>query len=162
MASHIGAPSNRRNYHKLKGAGITTTPDQFGKDMESLFKGYTDEVVEAIVEETRAIADEGVKRLREIRQPDASSNGSAKPMKRRQWRKYSNSWGVQERSGVNFYHATIRNYRHYRLTHLLEYGHATRKGTTTRAFTHIKPVDDYCIDRLKTNIPKIIEKGGKL
>ena len=162
MASHIGAPSNRRNYHQLKGAGIRTTPDQFGKDMEGLFKTYTDDVVDAIVEETKNIADEGVKMLRGIRQPEASSSGSARPMNRRQWRNYSGSWSVKERSGVNFYHTTIRNYTHYRLTHLLEYGHATRNGTTTRAFRHIKPVDEYCIEKMKTNIPKIIQKGGKL
>lgn len=161
MASHIGAPSNRRNYHQLKGA-IKTTPDTFAKDMVDLFKAYTDEVVVGIVDEVKDTANTGVEMLKSIRMPEASEGGSAKPMKRRTWNRYSSSWYVKERSGVNFYHNTIANARHYRLTHLLEYGHMTRNGTKTRAFRHIEPIDLYCTDRLKRNIPKIIEKGGKL
>lgn len=159
MASHIGAPSNRRNYHKLKGAGIHTTPEQFGKDMENLFRMYSDEVVDAIVEEVEATTKEGVEMLKNTLQPEASEGGTAKPMKRRMWRRYARGWSYLERKGTNFYHTTIRNRNHYRLTHLLEYGHATRDGNRTRAFSHIEPVDVYCSNRILTNIPKIIERG---
>lgn len=162
MASHIGAPSNRINYHKLKGSGIKTTPDNFGKDMIELFKAYTDEVVDAIVDETKDTAETGVELLKNIRMPEASEGGSAMPMKRRTWNRYSSSWAVKTRSGVNFYHTTIHNRKHYRLTHLLEYGHKTRNGLNTRAFRHIEPIDIYCAERLEKNIPKIIQKGGKL
>ena len=94
--------------------------------------------------------------------PEASEGGSAIPMKRRTWNRYSSSWAVKTRSGVNFYHTTIHNRKHYRLTHLLEYGHKTRNGLNTRAFRHIEPIDIYCAERLEKNIPKIIQKGGKL
>lgn len=161
MASHIGAPSNRRNYHKAKGAGIRTTPDTFGVDMENLFKTYTDNVVAAIIDETKDTADKGCQMLRETTQPAMSRGGTAKPMKRRIWNKYRRSWYVQVREGLNFYHTTIRSRKPlYRLTHLLEYGHVTRDGNRTRAFEHIKPVDELCQARLLKNIPKIIERGG--
>lgn len=143
-------------------AKIRTTPDNFAKDTLDIFHSYADDVVEAILDETNQTAEEGAKQLRNIRQPEASSSGSARPMKRRQWNKYSKSWGVVVREHIGSYQAIVRNSRHYRLTHLLEKGHATRNGTTTRAFRHIEPVSEYCEERMVTNIPKIIKKGGKL
>jgi len=160
MASHIGAPSNRRNYHQLKRV-IRTTPDNFGKDLEQIFTAYTESVVEGIESEVKDTADTSMEMLRNIRQPEASEGGSAKPMKRRQWKRYSSSWYVEERKGTNFYHATVHNRKHYRLTHLLEYGHMTRNGEKTRAFRHIEPIDIYAVTRLEKNIPEIIQKGGK-
>lgn len=144
------------------GSGIHCTPDTFAREMKEIFQSYTEDVVDAISDETKQAADAGCELLQNVRQPEASEGGSARPMKRRQWKKYSKSWYVRERSGTNFYHATIMNRRHYRLTHLLEYGHVTRNGTTTRAFRHIEPVDLYCVNRLEKNIPLIIQKGGKL
>lgn len=161
MASHRGAPSNRRNYHQVQGA-IKTSPENFADEVVNLIKAYTDEVVDAIVDETQETANVGMRLLQETTQPSMTLPGTAKPMTRRQWKKYSKSWAVEDRSGNSFYHATIRNKRHYRLTHLLEYGHATRNGGRTRAFEHIKPVEELCETRLLKNIPKIIEKGGKL
>lgn len=158
MGSHIGAPSNRRNYHKLKGSGIKSTPDSFGKDMENLFKAYSEEVITGVIDETRETAMVGCDMLRESTFPSMTQGGSAHPMTRRQWKKYARSWDLLEDEGMNFYHVTIRNKRHYRLTHLLEYGHLTRNGTRTRAFEHIKPVDELTSARLLKNLPKII--GG--
>ena len=158
MASHIGAPSNRRNYHKLKGAF------NFDKEFTNILSQYTNEVVEAIMEETQNVANDGCELLKQTLQPSTSESGSAKPMSRRQWKKYANSWQVQVNGGEgsNFIRCVVHNKKHYRLTHLLEYGHATRNGLRTRAFRHIEPIEKYCTERIEKNIPKIIEKGGKL
>lgn len=161
MASHIGAPSNRKNYHRLKGSGIRSTPDSFGKDMENLFRSYAEETVNAIVDEVRDTAEVGTEMLKGSVYPAMSSGGTAKPMRRRQWKKYARSWDILEDAGLNYYHVVIRNKRHYRLTHLLEKGHLTRDGKRTRAFEHIKPVEELTTSRLLKNIPKIIEGGGK-
>lgn len=50
---------------------------------------------------------------------------------------------------------------HYRLTHLLEHGHATRNGGRTRAFKHWKPAEDYAIKHYVDDVIEAIENGGK-
>lgn len=45
--------------------------------------------------------------------------------------------------------------KEYRLTHLLEKGHATRNGGRTRAFPHIKYGDEYA----KSELPKRIKEA---
>lgn len=141
---------------------MKSTIDTFAQDFTKYVKQYTDDVVEAITDETKSIAELGAERLRSIRMPEASEGGSARPMRRRQWTRYSKSWDVKETDGTFFYRARIYNKKHYRLTHLLEYGHMTRNGTTTRKFSHIKPIENDCEELLLRNTKKIIEKGGKL
>lgn len=135
--------------------------DNFAQEFSKILNSYTEEVVEGIIEETTEIAQLGADRLRNIRMPDASEGGSAKPMRRRQWTRYSKSWDIKKIEGTNFFTATIYNKKHYRLTHLLEYGHMTRNGLKTRAFSHIAPIENDCEELMMRNIPEIIKKGGK-
>lgn len=138
--------------------------EHFGKTLSNLLNDYTDDVIEAITEETINTSNDGCELLQQTKQPETSKSGSAKPMTRREWKRYANSWSVKQKGDANsgYIHCVIHNKKHYRLTHLLEYGHATRNGTYTRAFRHIEPIDLYCENRLLKNVPKIIEKGGKL
>lgn len=46
---------------------------------------------------------------------------------------------------------------HYRLTHLLEYGHANRNGGRTPAKVHIKPVEEEVKRELEKNVRQAIE-----
>jgi hypothetical protein len=57
---------------------------------------------------------------------------------------------------------TVYNGYHYRLTHLLEFGHVTRNGTgrtfdRTPAYPHIAKVNDWAHDELIRNIKKKLE-----
>ena len=47
---------------------------------------------------------------------------------------------------------------HYRLTHLLEYGHATVNGGRTRAFSHWAEADRQAIAEFETRLKEAIER----
>ena len=48
----------------------------------------------------------------------------------------------------------------YRLAHLLEYGHKTRSGGKTRAFSHWKPVEKKMTEAFEERVIDGIEKIG--
>lgn len=50
------------------------------------------------------------------------------------------------------------NAPHYRLTHLLEYGHATVNGGRTRAFPHWAEADRQAIEEFETRLKEAIER----
>jgi hypothetical protein len=79
---------------------------------------------------------------------------------------YSDDW---QSSVVDIGRFTIRgtvyNGSHYRLTHLLEFGHVTRNGTgrtfdRTPAYPHIAKVNDWAHDELIRNVKKRLENIG--
>lgn len=135
--------------------------DNLANELTKTLQSYTDDVVEKIFKATKDYAEIGVTQLKNTIYPEASKSGSAKPITRRNWKRYASSWTTTTKEGSNFIHVAIHNKKYYRLTHLLEYGHATRNGTRTREFRHIEPVEVYCTNELEKKIPKIIKEGGK-
>ena len=74
---------------------------------------------------------------------------------------YSKSWTTKKgESSNNKYSNILYNKKHYRRTHLLEFGHVNRDGTSrTKPQPHIRPIEDkykkIFAERLKQRI------GGK-
>lgn len=84
---------------------------------------YTDEVVEALEKTEKELADEAV---RTLKQTSPKKSG-----------KYAKSW-TQTKQGKK---RVVHNKKYYRLTHLLEKGHAKRNGGRVAARVHIAPVE---------------------
>ncbi|MBR5312956.1 MAG: hypothetical protein IKU40_08760 [Clostridia bacterium] len=128
------------------------TVDNLAKEIEKSlndFVGVTEEACEKGVIET---SEDAVKALRA-----ANPAGSGEYSK---WSKaYNKGWTFrkEKKKGAKGILSTVWNEKHYRLTHLLEKGHAKVNGGRTRAFPHIAPVEKQCEDELVTNIRKNIE-----
>lgn len=112
------------------------------------FKGVTEEACKSGVLET---ADEAVKELRSAH-PAGSGVYQSWDVYNSGWKKRSSSMKTKEKGIL----ATVYNEKHYRLTHLLEKGHAKVNGGRTRAFPHIAPVEQKCEENLIKNIRKNI------
>ena len=107
------------------------------------YEGVTEEAAWKGVSDTSQTA---LKKLRSAHPAGSGEYGS--------WDKYNRGWTVMKTKRDK--KATIHNATDYRLTHLLEKGHAKRNGGRTRAFPHIAPVEEKCEENLIKNIKKNI------
>lgn len=75
-------------------------------------------------------------------------------------RKYSKGWTkvTTKNKVTGVYHVTIHNKKYYRLTHLLEKGHALPNGGRTRAFPHIAPVQADMDELIVKELAEAIEE----
>lgn len=74
--------------------------------------------------------------------------------------RYARSWKTKQQatSAGNKAHV-VHSEKHYRLTHLLEKGHALRQGGRTRAYPHIKQAEEQAIADFEQELVKRIERG---
>ena len=129
-----------------------TKPENLGKAINDTLKEYEKSVTQIYGECGKEIADDVVKKLKMVRFGKYDQH------------QYSKSWAVKEEKGaMNTPYFIIYNKKHYRLTHLLEYGHVIRDGTGRKvgeagAIPHIKPMEEW----LQNQLPKLLERelGG--
>lgn len=123
---------------------ITIQPNEFYDTINKLLDEYGDEVAEAAATTARKVALEGKKKVK------AGGQGN--------WTNYNPSWSMKTESDRLTFSAKIYNKKHYRLTHLLEFGHAKVNGGRTRAFPHIKPVNDWVKKEYERKLKEQLQK----
>ena len=119
-------------------------------DLNKMLNSYLDDIQEDIEQLAESIADEGVKKLKNTKNLYKVRSG-----------KYNKNWRKRVDKGFNEVQATIYNARYGSLTHLLEDGHATRDGGHTRAYKHIKPVENMVVDEFEKGVEDIIRRNSK-
>lgn len=106
---------------------------------------YDQEIADATKRITDEVAKEAVDSLKKS-SPKLTGNY------RKGWRKKQSY--ADRRTKRN----TVYNETDYQLTHLLEYGHASRNGGRVRAIQHIAPVEQAAIEALQERIEAAASK----
>lgn len=125
--------------------------DELSNVILEYLENFKDVTEEACKDGVLTTAEEAVKELRSAHPEGSGKYGS--------WDKYDKGWTKRvstmktKEKGIL---AVVYNKDHYRLTHLLEKGHALVNGGRTQAFPHIAPVEEKCEDNLIKNIKKNI------
>lgn len=114
--------------------------DQMAKEIILQMELYNKVCEEDVKNATMNTAKFVVKELRSAKPPGSEKYGS--------WDAYRKGWKAErlnKKGGFRF-DMVVHNKTHYRLTHLLEKGHALVTGGRTRSFEHIKPIEQMAED----------------
>ena len=127
-------------------------PEELQKAIMDYLENYKEDIDEDVIE----TVDEVTKQARdELKQTSPRGKGHrANP--------YHRGWSIilsKKTTGV--YHKVIWNRTNYQLTHLLEFGHATRNGERTRAIPHIRPVEEKYNVKFVDKLEKKIRRSSQ-
>ena len=99
------------------------------KELSKALENYADDISAEVEEVANKVGKEAVNELEQT-----SPRGARK--------EYCKGWRLKkDKKGKNIYTIKIHNKTDYQLTHLLEFGHATKNGGRTKAQPHIRPVE---------------------
>lgn len=121
-------------------------------DVNKILDAYAKDIARDVTTDAEIVAKQGVTELKNTTGTYRVRTG-----------KYNRGWRVRTDKMKNGGTSIIYNATDYQLTHLLEHGHdivgrdGTKKGRA-RAFVHIKPVEQKCIEEYERLIEKDI--GG--
>lgn len=104
-------------------------PEMFAQAVKEYLEIYVEDIGEAVEETSNQIGKEA---RDELKQTSPKKTG-----------RYAKGWTVRkDKKHKNYYTVKVWNRTDYQLTHLLEFGHATRNGGRTKALPHIRPVEE--------------------
>lgn len=130
---------------------VRVDPNTFEGVISEMLSKYGDDVTDIVTDIAKGIAEDGAQKLREVTGTYDIKTGD-----------YNRGWTSEEttKKKKRLVIFKIHNGDEYRLTHLLEYGHATRNGKRTKEFEHIKPVEEWCKRTYVNSVHEAIRRVG--
>ena len=121
--------------------------DQLAAEIAKGLAEYSQDVVEKVNASSEAVGKAAVKRLKQTSP--------------KRYGKYAKSWTMKTEPEVGQPHKRIVHVKapHYRLTHLLEHGHAKRGGGRVEGKPHIRPAEEMVIQEFVQEVEEAIQRG---
>lgn len=121
--------------------------DQLAAEIAKELETYSQEVVEKINVSSERVGRAAVKRLK-LTSPKRTG-------------KYAKSWTMKTEKQFEQPHSRIIHARkpYYRLTHLLEHGHAKRGGGRVSGKPHIGPAEEEAVRKFTSEVEEAIRRG---
>ncbi len=113
----------------------TVKVDDLQNTIMDYLEDYVEDIEEDVVEITDNVTKEAIKELKRD-SPKQKGISRNKPY----WKGWTRQTGKAALKNHR-YTIKIHNRTNYQLTHILEFGHATRNGGRTKAIPHIRPVE---------------------
>ena len=110
-------------------------PEELEKALTEYLENYVEDIEEDVEDTMNAVIKEAKQELVQT----SPRSGIARDTK------YYKGWAIKNGGRTrkkHYYGKTIWNRTNYQLTHLLEFGHATRNGGRTQAQPHIRKVEE--------------------
>lgn len=129
---------------------MKTTPEQLPQAIQESLEIYSESVVDGISDVGERVAKKAVQFLKQ---------NSPKRLG-----KYAKSWTFTAEHWQAWMPKQLIVHAKkpfYRLTHLLEKGHAKRDGGRVKAQPHISAAEDMVIDEYVRGVEEVIESGGR-
>lgn len=136
--------------------------DDFGKALQEILDDYEKSVSQKTNEAIKKAAEVA---KQEVKAAAPVHNGAyVGERANRKPGRYRKGWAVKEDSGSRLrFEYVVHNRTDYQLTHLLENGHALKRGGRTYGqvgpFTHIAPAEEHAIDNIRKAVEKIAQDG---
>ena len=119
--------------------------DELTKEISSVLRQYVDDVKVGSQEAAEEVAKNTAEGLKKTSPKRAGGRGG----------KYAKNWAYEvNNTGARVYNKSPT----YRLTHLLEKGHAKRNGGRVSGISHIAPAEEMAIQDYERALIKEIEK----
>lgn len=123
--------------------------DQLTAEIAKELSQYSQDVVEKVNISSERVGKAAVKRLKET-SPKRPGSG-----------KYAKSWAIKTDKVTGQPDNRIIHVKapHYRLTHLLEHGHAKAGGGRVEGKPHIRPAEEMVIKEFMAEVEEAIKRG---
>jgi len=125
---------------------VDVRPDRLVGEIVNAIQNYTDAVGAAIAVEVKETADAVIK---DAREHSPVRTGA-----------YKRGWTKKTQRAPGMAKYTVWNKKRYRLTHLLEFGHAKRGGGRVQGHPHLGPAYQRHGATMPDRIKRIIRNGG--
>ena len=121
--------------------------DQLAAEIAKGLAEYSQDVIEKVNVSSEAVGKAAVKRLKQTSP--------------KRYGKYAKSWTMTTEKAIGQPHKRIVHAKapHYRLTHLLEYGHAKVGGGRVEGRPHIRPAEEEVIREFTAAVEEAIKRG---